>query len=187
MDREYFKQLQKDASDNMYPGDSTKLRQAHADYARGLIARVRDAGADIIAANKAEGQYEKMSEAASKTTISQCISGIDEVERYMDQQQVKASAGQTVGLLDGNGRHLLSSALVGLYFEMKDFYAAVGRGLITETGEVVLMKDFYAAVGRALVTETGEVVLPENGEVTGVADKGTAVVESFLNKMLQPA
>ena len=166
MDREYFKQLQKDASDHKYPPDNTKLRQAHADYARGLIARVRDAGADIIAANKAEGQYERMSEAASKTTISQCISAIDEVERYMDQQQGRANDRQTVGLLDGRGRHLLSSALGSLYFEMKDFFAAVGRGLVTETGEVVL---------------------PESGEVADVADKGMAVVESFLNKVLQPA
>ncbi len=43
MDREYFKQLQKDASDHKYPPDNTKLRQAHADYARGLIDRWRDA------------------------------------------------------------------------------------------------------------------------------------------------
>ncbi len=163
---ETFKTLQKDASDNKYPHDNTVLRQDHADYALGLIARVRDAGADIIAANKAEGQYDKMSEAASKTTISQIISAIDEVERYMDQQQERANAGQTIGLLDGRGRLLLSSALISLYFKMKDFYAAVGRGLVTETGEVVL---------------------PESGEVTDVSDKGTAVVESFLNKMLQPA
>ena len=163
---ETFRTLQKDASDNKYPPDNTVLRQAHADYARGLIARVRGAGADIIAANKAEGQFEKMSEAASHTTISQCISAIDEVELYMDQQQAKADAGQTVGLLDGKGRHLLSSALVCLFFEMKDFYAAVNKGLVTETGDVVL---------------------PESGEVADVADKGTAVVENFLNKERQPA
>ncbi len=158
---ETFKTLQKDASDHKYPPDNTKLRQAHADYARGLIARLRDAGADIIAANKAEGQYERMSEAASKTTISQCISAIDELERYMKQQQAMANAGKTVGLIDGKGRHLLSNALVSLFFEMKDFYAAIGRGLVTEAGEVIL---------------------PTSGEVTDVADKGTAVVENFLMK-----
>ena len=165
-DLETFKTLQKNAEDRAYPNDNTKLRSDHAEHARGLIAGVRDAGADIISATKAEGQYEKMSEAASKTTISQIISAIDEVEKYMNQQQVKADDGQTVSLIDGRGRHLLSSALVSLYFEMKDFYAAVDRNLITEEGEVVL---------------------PESGEVTDVADKGTAVVESFLNNVPQPA
>ena len=77
------------------------------------------------------------------------------------QQQAKANAGQTVGMLDGKGRHLLSNALVSLYFEMKDFYAAIGRGLVTEAGEVIL---------------------PASGEVTDVTDKGVAVVENFLNK-----
>ena len=122
---------------------------------------MRAEGGDILSAHKAEGQYPKMSEAASRTTISQIISALDEVELYMDQQQAKANAGQTVGMLDGKGRHLLSNALVSLYFEMKDFYAAIGRGLVTEAGEVIL---------------------PASGEVTDVTDKGVAVVENFLNK-----
>ena len=54
----------------------------------------------------------------------------------------------------------MSNAFVKLYFEMKDFYAAVGRGLITEEGDVIL---------------------PESGEVADVPDQGTAVVEAFLN------
>ncbi len=153
-----FKTLQKDASDTKYPHDNTVLRQAHADYARGLIARVRAEGGDILSAHKAEGQYDKMSEAASRTTISQIISAIDELELYMDQQQTRANAGKTVGLIDGKGRHLLSSALVSLFFEMKDFYAAIGRGLVTTTGEIIL---------------------PASGEVADVADKGTAVVDDF--------
>ena len=158
---ETFKTLQKDASDTKYPQDNTVLRQAHADYARGIIARVRAEGGEVLSAHKAEGQYDKMSEAASRTTISQIISAIDELERYMDQQQTKANAGQTVGLIDGKGRHLLSNALVSLYFEMKDFYAAIGRGLVTEAGEIVL---------------------PASGEVADVTNKGTAVVENFLMK-----
>ena len=98
--------------------------------------------------------------------ISHCISAIDEVERYLDQQKKRHNAGQLVSLLDGRGRHLLSNAFVQLYFEMKDFYAAVGRGLVTEGGEIIL---------------------PESGEVVDVPDKGTAVVESFLNREPQLA
>ncbi len=56
--------------------------------------------------------------------------------------------------------------LLSLYFEMKDFYAAIGRGLVTTTGEIIL---------------------PDSGEVTDVADKGMAVVENFLTKEPQPA
>lgn len=126
---------------------------------------MRETGGDILSAHEAEGQYEKMSEAASKTTISQIISAIDELERYMDQQQGRANDGQTVSLIDGKGRHLLASALSSLYFEMRDFYAAIGRGLVPKTGEIIL---------------------PDSGEVTDVADKGVAVVENFLTKELQP-
>ena len=161
-----FRGLQEMSEDRKYPKDNTKLRMAHAEHARKLIAGVREAGGDILSANKAEGQYEKMSESASKTTISQIISAIDEVERYMKQQQGRADEGKTVSLIDGKGRHLLSSALVSLFFEMKDFYAAIGRGLVTTTGEVIL---------------------PDSGEVTDVADKGMAVVENFLTKEPQPA
>lgn len=158
--RETFKALQQDAEDRRYPDDNTKLRQAHADYARGLIARVRENGADIVAASKSEGQYKKMSKSASKTTISQIISAVATVEDYISQQQSRHEAGELVELLDGLGRHLLSNAFVKLYFEMKDFYTAVDRGLVTEEGEVIL---------------------PQSGEVEDVPDQGTAVVESFLN------
>ena len=158
---ETFKTLQKDASDRSYPHDNTKLRREHADYARSLIARLREAGADVVAANKAEGQGAGgPSFSASKTTISQIISAVRKVERYISQQEARHEAGLLVTLLHGAGRHLLAQAFVKLYFEMKNHYANVEAGRVTREGEIVI----------------------EDGtDVEDVRDQGTAVVEAFLS------
>ena len=157
-----FRTFHDESADKKYPKDKSKLRSAQAEYARNLIAGLREARGDILAATKSEGEYRKFGEAASETTMGQIFSAFDKVERFMDRQQERADEGEKVKLLEGSGRHLLSNALGDLFFEMKDFYAAKDKGLVSDTGEIIL---------------------PESEKVADVADQGPAMVELFLTKV----
>ena len=131
-DAAYFEALQQDSSDPKYPTDSTRVRGAHADYARGLIQRVRDAASDILLASQMEAvPRRRRSITADQTSIGQIITALDTVERFMhvqEQRNADDAVKGTFPVIDGKGRHLLGQALNKLFLEMKDYYAAEGAG-----------------------------------------------------------
>ncbi len=142
MDIDYYDNLSDDAALHKWPSDGTKLRagrnedrtdvDGHAGYATSLLERVQAKAGEISAALDAQGTFEHTSEYASNTPLVQVLSAFADVEAHMDRQWSRHEAGQTVGVIDGDGRRLIDQATAGLYTHMKSYRNAVNRGGIGE-------------------------------------------------------
>ena len=124
-----FRTLQEDSEDRKYPRDNSDLRQAHADYASGLLARVKAEEGVIIAAlsAKQDPEWNETSQFAKDHPMEQVLTGFAEVEDSMSRQKQRADEGKTVTLLDGKRRRVLGQAMAGLFAHMKTFYNSGGE------------------------------------------------------------
>ncbi len=142
MDLDYYDSLSDDAALHRWPSDGTKLRagrhedrtdlDGHAGYATSLLQRVKDKAGEINAALNAQGTFKHTSEYASTTSLVQIITAFANVETDMDRQWDRHTGGQTVGVIDGDGRRLIDQAAAGLFTHMKSYNNAVSGGRIGE-------------------------------------------------------
>ena len=92
-----FRILEDDSQDRKYPKDNSDLRQAHADYASGLLTRVKAEEGVIIAAlsAKQDPEWKETSQFAKDHPMEQVLTGFAEVEDFMNRQRQRAGEGKT--------------------------------------------------------------------------------------------
>ena len=142
MDLDYYDNLSDDAALQKWPSDGTRLRagrnedrtdvNGHAGYATSLLQRVKDKAGEINAALAAQGTFKHTSFFAENTPLLQILSAFADAEAHMDAQWARHQAGQTVGVIDGDGRRLIDQATAGLFTHMKSYRNALNRGGIGE-------------------------------------------------------
>ncbi len=142
MDLDFYDNLSDDARMHKWPRDNTVLRagrnsdrtdeNGHAGYASALFARVRSKTGEIKAALKAQGTFRQTSRFAQDTPLLQILSAFADVAADMDRQWARHLAGETVGVIDGDGRSLMDQATGGLYAHMKSYQNAVNGNRIGE-------------------------------------------------------
>ena len=140
MDLYYYEELRDDAALHRWPNDGTKLRagpiedrtdvNGHAGYATSLLERVQAKAGEIDAALQAQGTFRHTSEYAKNTPLIQILSAFPEVAAHMDAQWARHQQGETVGIIDGDGRRLIDQATAGLYAHMKSYANAFDAGHI---------------------------------------------------------
>ena len=142
MDLDYYDNLSDDAALQKWPSDGTRLRagrnedrtdvNGHAGYATSLLQRVKDKAGEINAALAAQGTFKHTSFFAENTPLLQILSAFADAEVHMDAQWARHQAGQTVGVIDGDGRRLLDQATAGLFTHMKSYGNALDRNRVGE-------------------------------------------------------
>lgn len=153
MDPDYYDDLSDDAALHKWPRDGTKLRagkhsnrtdlQGHAGYASDLLERVIEKAGEIDAVLQAQGSFKHTSEYARNKPLMQILSAFAEVETHMERQWERHLDGQTVSIIDGEGRRLIDQATAGLFAHMKSYANALAGNRIGDPPE----SDLPAAVG----------------------------------------
>ena len=135
MSLDFYDDLSDDARMHRWPRDNTVLRagrnsdrddeNGHAGYASSLLARVREKAGEIRAALDAQGTFRHTSRFAEDTPLLQILTAFADVAAHMDAQWARHQAGETVGVIDGDGRSLMDQATGGLFAHMKSYRNAV--------------------------------------------------------------
>ncbi len=145
MDLDYYDNLSDDAALQKWPSDGTRLRagrnedrtdvNGHAGYAASLLERVQAKAGEIDAALQAQGLFRHTSQFAKDKPLMQLLSAFADVETHMDAQWARHQEGETVGIIDGDGRRLIDQATAGLYTHMKSYRNALDGNRIGEIEE----------------------------------------------------